>query len=116
MRTTYFQFEGKFYQQKEGVAVSSSLSPSVSSIFMEYFEKMALYRTDFNLTIWLRYVDDSFVVWPHGSARLQNFVHRLCSLTPTTQYIMAVENKNMVPFLIVLVIRRSLNLSKNVYR
>jgi hypothetical protein len=42
LRTTYFQADDKFFQQKEGMAMGSSLSPIVSNIFMEYFDKLAL--------------------------------------------------------------------------
>jgi hypothetical protein len=42
LTTTYFQFEDKFYQQKEGMEVGNSLSPVVSNIFMEHFEEIAL--------------------------------------------------------------------------
>jgi hypothetical protein len=38
---TYFQVEDKFFQQRDGIAVGGSLLPIVSSIFMEYFEKLA---------------------------------------------------------------------------
>jgi hypothetical protein len=41
LRTTYFQVD-KFFQQKNGMAMGSSLSPVVSNIFMEYYEKLAL--------------------------------------------------------------------------
>jgi hypothetical protein len=37
LRTTCFQVEDKFFQQKEGMAMGSSLSPVVSNIYMEYF-------------------------------------------------------------------------------
>jgi hypothetical protein len=39
LRTTYFLVDDKFFQQKIGIAMCSSLSPVVSSIFMEHFEK-----------------------------------------------------------------------------
>jgi hypothetical protein len=42
LTTTYFQFEGKFCQQKEGMAMGNSLSPVVSNKFMEQFEEIAL--------------------------------------------------------------------------
>jgi hypothetical protein len=41
-RTTYFQVDDKFFQQKGGMAVGASLSPIVSNVFMEHFEKFAL--------------------------------------------------------------------------
>jgi hypothetical protein len=43
---TYFQYDDNFYQQKEGMAMGNSLSPVVSNIFMEYFEKIALDTAD----------------------------------------------------------------------
>jgi hypothetical protein len=38
----YFQVDDKFFQQKDGMAVGSSLSPIVSSIYTEHFETFAL--------------------------------------------------------------------------
>jgi hypothetical protein len=116
MKTTYFQFEDKFYQQNDGMAMGSSLSPVVSNIFMEHFEKLAIDTTDLRPAVWLRYVEDTFVVWPHGSTRLQEFLHHLNSLRPTIQFTMEVKTNNTLPFLDVLVTKRGLNLSTKVYR
>jgi hypothetical protein len=41
LKTTYFQVDDKFFQQKDGMAVGSSLSSIVCNIYMEYFEKLA---------------------------------------------------------------------------
>jgi hypothetical protein len=60
------------------MAMGSSLSPVVSNIFMEHFEKLALETGDLKPAVWLRYVDDTFVVWPHGPSSLQEF---LCHLS-----------------------------------
>ena len=37
LTSTYFKFQGKFYEQKEGQAMGSPLSPITSNIFMEHF-------------------------------------------------------------------------------
>jgi hypothetical protein len=42
LRTTYFQVDDKFIQQKYGMAMGIYLSPIVSNIFMEHFEEKAL--------------------------------------------------------------------------
>jgi hypothetical protein len=42
LRTTYFQVDGKFFQQKYGMAMESSLSPIVNNIYMEHFKKLTL--------------------------------------------------------------------------
>jgi hypothetical protein len=79
LKTTYFQVD-KFFQQKDGMDMGSSLSPIVSNIFMENFEELALDSAQYKPSLWLRYVDDTFVVWPHGSEQLQNFLNHLRSL------------------------------------
>jgi hypothetical protein len=38
MKTTYFHFEGKFYQQNDGTAMGSSLTLVVSNIFMGHLK------------------------------------------------------------------------------
>jgi hypothetical protein len=76
LTATYFQFEDKFYQQKEGM----ELSPMVSNIFMEYSEEIALGTADHKPAKWLRYVDETFVVWSNGPAKLQRFLHHLNSV------------------------------------
>jgi hypothetical protein len=80
LTTTYFHFEDKFYQQKEGMAVGNLLSLVFSNIFMEHFKEIALDTADHKPAKWFRYVDNTFVVWPHGPARLQRFLHHLNSM------------------------------------
>jgi retron-type reverse transcriptase len=36
---TYFCFDGHFYEQTDGVAMGSPLSPVIANFFMEDFEK-----------------------------------------------------------------------------
>jgi hypothetical protein len=99
----YFQFEDKVYQQKGGMAMGDSLSMVVSNIFMEHIEEIILDTADHKPAKLLRYVNDTFVVWPHGPARLQKFLHRLNSIMPTIKFRMKVEANDTLPFLNVLV-------------
>ncbi|PNF42699.1 hypothetical protein B7P43_G14177 [Cryptotermes secundus] len=116
LRTTYFQVDDKFFQQKDGMAMGNSLSPIVSNIFMEHFEKLALDSTPYKPSLWLRYVDDTFVVWPHGPERLQTFFDHLNSLRPSICFTMETESNNAISFLDVLVIREKTALATQVYR
>ena len=42
LKNTYFSFQDLFYEQVEGVAMGSLVSPIVANIYMEYLEQKAL--------------------------------------------------------------------------
>ena len=42
LHNTYFSFQNKFYDQIEGAAMGSPISPIVANLYMEYFERKAL--------------------------------------------------------------------------
>ena len=72
LTSTYFKWQGKFHEQKEGQAMGSPLSPVTSNIFMEHFETKALDAYHLKPVAWFRFVDDTFVVWRHGRDELDN--------------------------------------------
>ena len=58
---TYFRFQGKFYEQTYGMFTELTLSPGLSNLFMEEFEK-ALAEAPHPCKFWGRYVDETGVV------------------------------------------------------
>ena len=70
LRSTYFQFKEHFYVQSEGTAMGSLLSPIIANLYMEHFESVALESPQLQPKLWLRYVDDTFVIWQHGKDSL----------------------------------------------
>jgi hypothetical protein len=78
LRTAYFQVDDKIFQQKDGMALGSSLSPIISTIYMGNFKKLAFDLTQHKPSPCFRYID-IFVVWPHGLEWLQNFLSHLNS-------------------------------------
>jgi retron-type reverse transcriptase len=73
LTTTYVCFDGQFYEQTEGVAMGSPLSPVIANFFMEDFEKNAIEQATHKPVCWFRYVDDTFVICPHGQEKLEDF-------------------------------------------
>ncbi|XP_058820994.1 uncharacterized protein LOC131683172 [Topomyia yanbarensis] len=65
LEASFFQYDGKFYDQTFGVPMGSPLSPVVANIVMEKLEKDAiekLKQKNISLVVYRRYVDDCFVV------------------------------------------------------
>jgi retron-type reverse transcriptase len=70
LTSTYFCFDGHFYEQTDGVAMGSPLSPVIANFFMEDFEKKAIEQATHKPVCGFRYIDDTFVIWPHGKEKL----------------------------------------------
>jgi hypothetical protein len=65
--SSFFRFNGQFYEQTDGVAMGSPLSPVIADFFMEHFEETVLDGAIHKPLCWFRYVDDTFVIWPPWS-------------------------------------------------
>ena len=102
---TYFQYGGKFYQQKDGATIGSPLSPIVANIYMESFEEQAIETATDKPTLWLRYVGDTYVHCDYGREALDKFLIHLNSRRPNITFTMEIETDDKLPFLDVPMIR-----------
>ena len=58
----YFLFQGKYYEQVQGAALGSPIIPLIANLFMEEFEVKALSSCPHPPSLWLRFVDYTFVI------------------------------------------------------
>ena len=96
--------------------MGSPLSPIVANLYMEELENRALETATLRPRMWVRYVDDTFVLWPHDEKHLASFHQHLNSQHPAIQFTMEREQKNKIAFLDVLIERKPKSFVTSVYR
>ena len=69
------------------------------------FEECALDSADMKPSLWLTYVDNTFVMWPHGEGSLDTLLGHLNNIHPSIELTMDKESGGCLPFLDVLVSR-----------
>ena len=71
---TYFYFDGKFFDQVDGVAMGSPLGPVLANLFMGYYEQKWLESDHGRLVkFYRRYVEDIFCL-SENEDQAQTFV------------------------------------------
>ena len=84
LRSTYLTFRGMFYEQVEGAAMGSPISPIVANLYMEDFEIRAIQSSPNPPLLWRRFVDDTFVIMKKGHR--EEFLQHLNSVDKNIQF------------------------------
>ena len=77
-----FKFDCLWFLQIKGTAMGKKYAPSYANIYMHSWESQALAAYRLAPSIWLRYIDDIFGIWPHSLSELLLFVEFLNSRNP----------------------------------
>ena len=111
---TYFLFQGKYYEQVQGAAMGSPISPLIANIFMEELEVKALSSIP-HPSLWLRFVDDTFVI--NKAEHSQDLLQHINNQDPHIQFTVEPTQQGSLPFLDTLVtIEPDNTFSTTVYR
>ena len=83
----HFMFDDEYYTQRSGVAMGTKCAPHLANLFMASFEEqaLALWRGT-QPTIWLRYIDDIFMIWTGSTEELREFHLHLNSQMSTIKF------------------------------
>ena len=84
LRSTYFTFQNQYYEQVEGAAMGSPISPIVANLFMENFETKAISISPHPPLMWKGFVDDICVIIKE--AQKQEFLEHINSIDPHIQF------------------------------
>ena len=94
LNNSYFDFNGKHYHQISGTALGTKLVPSNANLFMTKFEENHVYTYPLQPTLWKRFIDDIFMIWPHGMNSLLEFIKHLNTVHPTIKFTSDISNRN----------------------
>ena len=78
----HFQFNGDNYLQTMGCAMGIKMAPSYASLFMGNFEKHILSQYHQYPLVWLRFLDDIFLIWQYSEKELLDFIEYLNNAHP----------------------------------
>ena len=114
---TVFYFNGKYYKQKDGVAMGSPLGPALANAFLAHHETLWLEECPLSFApiFFTRYVDDIFVLL-RSSDHITRLAEYLSSRHPNIKFTYELENNNTLPFLDVNVFRDAGRFSSTVHR
>ena len=114
MTQNIFQVNGLWYKQTEGTSMGNPLSPFLAELFMSNFE-ITLKNNNHLPKIWYRYVDDIFCIIPE-SFDINQFLNTLNNQYPSISFTFELEQNAQLPFLDILIKRKTNHLEFEVYR
>ena len=116
LKSTYFIYQGKHYEQLEGAAMSSPISPIVANLYMENFQQKAISTAPHPPYPWKRFVDDTFTIIESSQRRAS--LDHINSIDQHIQFTCEEQREDgSIPFLDILVMpNEDGSLSSTVYR
>ena len=101
----HFSFDGNIYRQVNGVAMGSPLGPVIANIFMVELEKKVIPTISDKVSLWYRYVDDTFTFVKKGE--VDNVLRILDNFHNNIKFTFEKQTNDAIAFLDVKVIRKA---------
>ena len=94
--------------------MGTRMAPNYAIIFMHKIETELLQKSTLKPTFFKRFIDDIFLIWPHGEKQLQDFLQMINSHHLTIKFTEE-HSKTEIPFLDTLVYKETGKLLTKVY-
>ena len=95
LTNNHFEFSGNYYHQPSGTAMGTKLAPSYANLFMTTFEEKYVYTYPLKPALWKRFIDDIFMIWPHGRNSLLKFIEYLNRVHPTIKFTSDISDREI---------------------
>lgn len=86
LKSNDFLFDGQWYLQSRGTAMGTDFAPHYADTVLAKFERQVLAECQFKPLVFLRYLDDIFLVWQHGHEKFNDFLHQLNNHAPPIKF------------------------------
>ena len=116
-KKSFFLFNGKYYNQLDGVGMGSPLGPTLANVFLCHWEEIWLSKCpkQFSPIYYNRFMDDTFLLFS-SEGHVKQFYRYISSRHKNMSFTYEVEKNNCLPFLDVLVTRKDGLLITSLYR
>ena len=94
--------------------MGAKMAPAYANLFMGDLEQKLLAQSPLKPLVWWRYIDDIFMIWPHGEEKLNEFVNLLNSSHETIKFTHEVS-PSKINFLDVTVLLHNNNITTDVH-
>ena len=114
-KNSNFTFDNQHYDQINGVAMGSPISPILAHLFMSNLEENIDRYKRKKSEVYYRYVDDIFMIINGTQKDIQKFKKFMNTLETTIRFTVEVQMNNKLPFLDVMIERTDETLITYVY-
>ena len=95
LSTNYFMFDNQFYLQISGTAMGTRFAPSYADIYMAEVEEHYISTQEYQPSLFLRFLDDIFLIWHHGNESLQLFINGLNNIHTRLRFTASISPTNI---------------------
>ena len=110
-----FVFDNTYYLQKQGTAMGTRFAPQYANLFMHRLEEDLFASRPLRPDLYLRYIDDIFLIWSHGKESLVQLHEDINKIFPTINLTMEFSEES-ITFLDTRVYLREGNLQTSLHR
>ena len=80
LKNNVLKFNEHIFTQLHGIAMGTKLAPALASIYIGDLEESFLSSRKLQPTLWVRYIDEVFMIWPHALEEFDKFLKDLNSV------------------------------------
>lgn len=120
LKQNYFEFNGSFYSQNDGLAMGSPLSEILADIYLNHIESEFIFsdknKVKDKILFYHRYVDDTLLLFNGNTRQLDKLHNHLNSISPKLKFTLEVEQSNRINFLDLTLEKAKNKLEFSIYR